>query len=866
MIAWHSRSIAGSLTEQVTRFAAVLTITWWHGSVCAQTELTTLEDYERRAYEIFEEAQHSGGRNSYQVQAGIALADEGVGLAQEASQPLMKARLLQARWVYTHLTGNHSRGIELLEAAARLAREERATDDVVAGYLKNLSYSHVLSGNFAQGTRLLRECIVLHRDSGEAIALAEDFLSIADAYLKSGERDLAGRYFEEALGVSPEDSIWRYGALSKLGTIDRERGDLPAAFEKHESAHAFFAREGRYREVVVAIELAKDHLANDDLSQAASFALAVERDRRSLDQHRLDSSLILIEVHRRTHDFDEAARYLQLARQIVTNSQSNGAVLVFPLRQLEIARQGVLLNEALGNAADAVASGEQGMNVADTIRGEVTASAGASKAWTARITPFLSDYLSLLLDAEPQRIPEVLEQAYTWKTHYEDPGLLDSMVAQNERISLLNDFLDAERAVVAALEEARSKKSDAIDTILSETQRARDRARDLYLAGVPDSDSIVVPRERKEKAAIESGDLVLRYYVQERISFVLGQDQSGDRFHRLPPAKELLRTIDHTLIALDPRSGVSRRQQEQALQALGSIILPSSWLANHIYDRIIVVPDDNTHRVPFGALDVEGGSYTPLNDRVNWVRADSSSQFYGSERPHPSSSSGDVVVIADPEFAVLAAESETRGSDFRSWTKGLSRLPYTAREAADIAQVFAENSVRTYLGASATRDRLLSEEARNARILHIATHGYFDVDTPDIVGLAMAGTNGQDGLLTLTELMSRDFNNELVVISGCETILGRPYAGLGVMSLAQGFLSRGAGAVVGTLWKVPDRATSVFMNEFYRSLKANSGDLAQALDEAKSTMRRSGRFSMPYYWAGFTLSAASSEQLVLTGL
>jgi len=95
--------------------------------------------------------------------------------------------------------------------------------------------------------------------------------------------------------------------------------------------------------------------------------------------------------------------------------------------------------------------------------------------------------------------------------------------------------------------------------------------------------------------------------------------------------------------------------------------------------------------------------------------------------------------------------------------------------------------------------------------------------------------------------------------------MGSYYQSEGSRGLAYSFLAQGADSVIGTLWKIPDKPTAIFMQHFYRALKGYKGNIAKALQQARTKMKRSGRFKSEYYWAGFVLTNThhSSEILEL---
>jgi CHAT domain-containing protein len=121
--------------------------------------------------------------------------------------------------------------------------------------------------------------------------------------------------------------------------------------------------------------------------------------------------------------------------------------------------------------------------------------------------------------------------------------------------------------------------------------------------------------------------------------------------------------------------------------------------------------------------------------------------------------------------------------------------------------------------------------------------------------LSRFGADGRplDGALRQYDITHLRLNADLVVLSGCDTALGREIAGEGPIGLAQAFLRSGARAVVATLWQVPDTSTAVFMREFYRGMLRDGRAPAHALALAQDHLKRQARWSDPYYWAGFQL-------------
>jgi CHAT domain-containing protein len=121
--------------------------------------------------------------------------------------------------------------------------------------------------------------------------------------------------------------------------------------------------------------------------------------------------------------------------------------------------------------------------------------------------------------------------------------------------------------------------------------------------------------------------------------------------------------------------------------------------------------------------------------------------------------------------------------------------------------------------------------------------------------LSRVGERGEpvEGFLSLGDIYNLRLGADLVVLSGCETALGREVRGEGLVGLTQGFLYAGAGQVVASLWRVEDQATAELMSRFYRALLSEHRTPAAALRLAQLAIRDDKRWRSPYYWSGFVL-------------
>ncbi len=187
----------------------------------------------------------------------------------------------------------------------------------------------------------------------------------------------------------------------------------------------------------------------------------------------------------------------------------------------------------------------------------------------------------------------------------------------------------------------------------------------------------------------------------------------------------------------------------------------------------------------------------------------------------------------------------------------ISWLRYSLDEARAITKVAPPQATLLATDFKASRTTAMSPQLANYRIVHFATHGIVDLERPQFSGiiLSMVDENGnpQDGYIRLYEIYNMNLPAELVVLSACETGVGKQIKGEGVMALTRGFMYAGAARVVSSLWKVDDLATAQLMAEFYKEMFSNHQPPSAALRNAQLTMSKDKRWQSPYYWAGFVL-------------
>jgi CHAT domain-containing protein len=171
-----------------------------------------------------------------------------------------------------------------------------------------------------------------------------------------------------------------------------------------------------------------------------------------------------------------------------------------------------------------------------------------------------------------------------------------------------------------------------------------------------------------------------------------------------------------------------------------------------------------------------------------------------------------------------------------------------------IASLYLPGEVKVYRRAEATEGNVKNNPlVAGARRIQFATHGIADEEEPDLASLVLTDDAGaDDGLLQVHEIFNLKLSADLVVLSACETGLGKKVSGEGLIGLSQAFFYAGAPSVVASLWPVSDQtSTPDLMVRFYRELDGGA-DKAEALRRARLSAIAEGH-AHPYFWAPFVL-------------
>jgi CHAT domain-containing protein len=461
-------------------------------------------------------------------------------------------------------------------------------------------------------------------------------------------------------------------------------------------------------------------------------------------------------------------------------------------------------------------------------------------------------------------------------------GIIDSMrtnVANSElRASYFGSVLGLFKAyefyidLLMRLHQSRlSKGHDAEAFQASERFRARSL---LEILAVPQPQPLNV--KEIQGNVLDNTTVLLEYALGEENSYLWAVTKNECLAYKLPPLKEVVKKVESYLAVIAPNPANSPKFDGKNLY---DVLLNPASKALQRKTNLIIVPDGILHYLPFEALvsHLENDAPQYLIESFNISYSPSASVLglvKSQKRISAQKNRRELLAFGDPIFGdeTTTAKRDTAAPDTTAGDtvavefteRGLyeergfkfNRLQHTAAEIEKIAARIPIDKKQIYLRAEAKEERAKAERLNQYRILHFATHGVLDEQTPDRSSIVLTLDNdpAEDGFLQMKEIFNLKLDADLVVLSACQTGKGKLLRGEGVIGMARAFMYAGARSLVVSLWPVNDRSTADFMASFYGYMQRDKAK-NEALRQAKLDMIKSADAALrhPYFWAPFVL-------------
>jgi CHAT domain-containing protein/Tfp pilus assembly protein PilF len=748
---------------------------------------------------------------------------------------------------------HYRRAIEILEVTA-----PESSDLALA--LSNLGTVVLARGDLARARDLFRRGLAIREDLAPmSLDVAICLTHLGEVALRLGDFKTARSSYERALRIREQkapQSILVAQSLYDLGMLALKRNALTDAAST----------------LPRALEIRRDH-APISLATASSF--------HSLgDLEAASGNLNLALAHYR-----EA---LSIRQRIALGSREEAETL-----------HGIgEVLQAKGLLQDALEAHLASLEALETQFRELGGSYTQKALFRSRYNAYYRQTIELLLElGEPEQAFTILERwrARSFLTLLSEravalPGESDPSLEQH-RQRLATRYDQIQRELDRLDQREHPRKTEAL---LVQLRAVRDRIDQLSTSAHDsraDDERRLVPEPLDlagVRNALDPGTVLLSYFVAEdqTILFSIGADGQlqvakvglgGQSLHRL--IGDFRQAIGRDVPGAP--NGAQRSRIALGKSLYRALIEPVEGLVSS-GRRLLILPDGPLRLLPWAALirktnDQRATAAKKWNYLMEWIPLHTSlsaTVFAELKKGRGGASLQKLRLAAfgDPLYPQSQGEKETLTRGAASLRSAVERglfdwqpLPNTRTEVESISKLFRRDRVRTFLGEKATEEAVKamgSNSAASPEILHIAAHGNLDdrfpLNSALVLSLPESTEAGKDnGLLQGWEILQEvRLNTDLVVLSACDTALGKDLGGEGLIGLTQAFQFAGARSVVASLWKIKDEATSELMVRFYHHLQAGLTK-DRALQTAQLDLIQQGasgsNLASPYFWAGFQI-------------
>lgn len=777
-------------------------------------------------------------------------------------------RLYQRLLLYDKALDHFSRSLAM--------RHELGNVNMLAIIYDNMGGLQKTMGNYDQALISYQKSLEYRRKAGNPLRTARTLNNIGTLYNELGDPTKALDYYRESLAIK-EKSSNPAGLATAYKNIANRLWDLDQREEAlgyYNKALELRRKAGNPQDLATSLlDLSRVELDRGNYSKALQYAKQGRAIADSLNDYELlaSSSSRLGEVHQKLGKPSEAINYYK--QSLAYAGYQSRSSQLGPLLSLARTFHTLGSDSTLDYARRAI-------KIIEEERSNTGADSDIKSSYFRQYTDFYINQASWIIEYEQNSA-----EAYHYAELAKARSLADELIQASERI---DEQLPEEVRI------ERNKMLNEIDRLYSKLREAgkaqnedikkKIRAAELEYSAYQNELHEKYPEYKKlemqepitlqqAQASCEDGTAILEYAINDdrMIAFLITQDEVAvevysfsDQQNGSGESLEITRMVQKFRDAILAHAG--RAELDLYSSPLYNLLLKPFEEKLSTYENLIIVPDGALAYLPFEAI--------RYNNR--YLIED----FYIKYLPSITSLTLLQESDKDYEKELLAvAGSKVQGlASAGSRTNALSALPSTLIEVDSIASHF-QNAV-TLKEEQVTEQALKQVLNQNYRFIHLATHGVIDEDYPAQSGLALSGAQNldasasDDGLLKSSEIYRLNLNSDMVVLSACNTGLGKVVKGEGMLGLQRSFFYAGTSSVVVSLWNVYDRSTAHLMNEFYKSILSGDhayhpswidqfarwtgwdksipfGEKAAAMKTAKLRLINHPIFSHPVYWAPF---------------
>lgn len=760
--------------------------------------------------------------------------------------------------------------------AARQRLEEAAQDwgrlpDAISeGRTRsNLGLLFWESGDFEQAINFDHQAEVVLR-AKETLGYAKVLNNLGLCYQSLAEYEKSRRYFESAIAGfsrshSPKDLV---RARLNLGRTYMLQNRLAQAQSLLEQVLAEARKLSDSRVVADGLRnLGQTLWHRGDLEQAeANFSEALKLDQSNGNRRGQSSALHSLGLVARQHNDLAAARsFLTQAVQIRRESglRDDAAESLSALADLEYG-QGKL--EAARDYA------EQALKLLESVRSLVPSPSLRASFYTRK-----QQFFDLLVNiAMAPATPGSSGDGFLAAERGRARALMD-LLAGGSLLQLPPDLekrrAGIQRHIDFLADRLSSVPPDQQDRLLRQVQQLVDENEEVETQirqtiaekklGRP-LDSI----QEIQRNCLPANSALLEFHLGAHKSYLWLVDAQQVRSFELLPAS-IIENEASTIIRLfgqileRRRSHSKQASFQRALSKLSGTLL-GGLAGVTLPPRLILVPDGVLHRIPFAALRLPHVS-VPIGLTHDLIQSPSAAYLLTGRPPQPIAQFPQTVLaMVDPVFSGDDPRVPQNRRTSLSLDSGLTRLPFT-REVGVIESLVSSSRRKTLRGFDASREMLDRLPVGDFAVLHFSTHALIDDAIPELSRIVLSRVDRAgrpvNGLLLPYALAQLHLNGSIVVVSACDTALGKQVLGEGLAGFTSSLFLAGGSQLVLTITEVDAEGSSDFFSDVYRRFLAGSATMEHAMTLARRAMARMPQYSDPYYWASFIVIGRPSDRV-----
>jgi CHAT domain-containing protein/tetratricopeptide (TPR) repeat protein len=833
----------------------------------------------------------SGGLGA--PEKAVAELSEAIGLYRAIGNKTGEGLCLTALGLSHSLNRNeeqairmHREAIDIFHGVGDRQSEAIATVGLGQAYENLMEYPTAVD-NYQKALRLFQ-------DQGTLDFAATTMLNIARGYRLGGDLNQALAYYEKCLKLSRAARKVRTeaNALNDLAVLYAAQGNREKTIQQYRKILRFYASiSDRRRQAMGWNNLGDSYFRFGEKQEALrSYKRALPLSEQSGDKGVEISSLYNIaRTQRDLGALEPGLASIEKSIKIIEDLRTNVANQHFRISYFSGVRKHYDLCIDILMQLDRERPG-QGFKAAGLLTSE-----------KARARSLVDTLTELRADIRPGASPELLARERYLS------GLLRAQA-----------LYQMDRSISGADSAETEEVARHVNQLRTEYQEIDSQVKDQSARFPGPGQSPPLSLDQIQAQLHDSDTILLEYALGDERSYLWAVTANSLHSYELP-ARSILEDAGREIYKLlTARQEVSERSAEnyqtnveesdrafyEKAQNLSRLLL--GQVADQLgTKRIVIVTEGILQYIPFDALPAPqakivgpiAGNTSPASaedppllatNEIVTLPSMSTLAAIRQQRPKAGASDKIVVVFADPVFNGQdeRLHNRTAGSNIASSelnqnsnqlalrslaglvrNGGPRRLLHASEEADAILAVTPWGTSVVARDFHANRETAMKPFVGAYQIVHFATHGFFNSEHPELSGivLSMVKPDGStiNGFMPLQDIYKLNLSAQLVVLSACDTALGKDVKGEGLVSLTRGFIYAGSKSVVTSLWKVDDRATAELMKNFYAAMLQDGMTPAAALRSAKRKIREEKAWSAPFFWAGFVLQGEYKEPIVV---